>query len=111
MVVVVVVASPTVGQQHGGGEPIAAAAVVSSPFHHRPTPASKIRGIPEVGKLPRTATTKKHPTAGTPAKPNSGNVTIIVHFILRIVHGDIYIKQVVLKCLFKLSNDVRQFSC
>ncbi|XP_060834248.1 uncharacterized protein LOC132917498 [Rhopalosiphum padi] len=69
----VVVASPTATISHGDNvSPIGT-------FYH-PTPASRARGIPEVGKLPRTsAISKKFTSSGPDTKPwlklqtNAGN--------------------------------------
>ncbi|XP_025201484.1 uncharacterized protein LOC112599004 [Melanaphis sacchari] len=69
----VVVASPTATMFHGESvSPIGT-------FYH-PTPASRARGIPEVGKLPKTSTiSKKFPVSGPDTKPwlklqtNAGN--------------------------------------
>lgn len=58
----VVVASPTATMSHGESvSPIGT-------FYH-PTPSSRARGIPEVGKLPRTsAMSKKFPASGPETK-------------------------------------------
>lgn len=60
----VVVASPTATMSHGEN--------IVSPigtFYH-PTPSSRARGLPEVGKLPRTsAMSKKLPASGPDNKP------------------------------------------
>ncbi|XP_027841858.2 uncharacterized protein LOC114123168 isoform X2 [Aphis gossypii] len=60
----VVVASPTATMSHGESvSPIGT-------FYH-PTPSSRARGIPEVGKLPRTsAMSKKFPASGSETKPS-----------------------------------------